>query len=251
MPRAVHGMPVCTDQPGCTSHQTTCSLARRTEKECLGPVSSGYYLRVASATAVITLQIGIGSIGTDTGASSYTTFISSFKSSIAALLSVTTDQARVNSVGDVGGTAVEVSFTIVGDIASGDAISSVHISGAFASAGVLIADHSTTTTIAAGDVATTLDATECTRIAGAVNATYTCDSAINSRIDACDSGHYKVAGATADACPACTPVPRAHALATYTCTSATDSRVSHCRVAHQRFEGGPGEMDTCLGVISS
>jgi hypothetical protein len=115
----------------------------------------------------------------------------------------------------------------------------------------LIADHRTINAVAAGDVSITLDATECTRIAGALSATYTCDSAIDSRIDACDPGYYKVAGATTDECPACTPVPGAHAEATYTCTSAADSRVSHCRVAYFLTEGQAGEMDTCTGAILS
>ena len=206
---------------------------------------------MVSATATIILEIDIATIGTDTSASSYTNFVSSFKSSIAAAVSVSASQVDVNSVLDVDGTAVEVGFTVIGDISNGDAISPSHISDSFSSTGVLIADHATTTMITAGDVATTSDATECTRITGAVNATYTCDSASNSRVDVCDPGHYKVAGATADTCPACTPVPGAHALATYTCTSATDSRVSHCRVSYFRTDGAAGEMDTCTGMFLS
>lgn len=242
-------MTACVDQLGCSSHGIACSVVRRTEKQCLA-VESGYYLRDVSGTARITLNLGIATIGTDTSATAYTDFVSSFTSNVATLLSVTANQVLVNSVTDVGGTAVEISFTVTGDAVSGDAVSSTHFSTAFASIGVSIADHLTTTTIAASDVTTTQDATECTRIVGAVNATYTCDSASNSRVSACDSGHYKVAGATADACPACSPVAGADAAATYTCTSATDSRVSACRVAYFLTVGETGEMDTCTGECS-
>lgn len=246
--RAAPGMTVCTDQTGCSSHGPACSVSRRTEKECLA-AESGYYLQVVSAATSIALNVGIGTIGTDTSASSYTNFISSFKSATAAALSINANQVHVNAVIDIDGTAVEVSFTVTGDLANGEAVSPEHISDAFGSTGVLIADHPTITTIAISMVSTTLDATECTRIDGAANATYTCDSATNSRVSVCDSGHYKVTGATVDACPACTPVPGANAEATYTCTSATDSRVSHCRTAYFKTDGEAGEMDTCTGVF--
>lgn len=88
----------------------------------------------------------------------------------------------------------------------------------------------------------------CTPVDNAApDATYTCSTADDSRVSACDSGFYKVGGdvGAADTCPACTGVTNAAAGATYTCTSAADSRVSGCASGFYKLPGGPGAADVC------
>lgn len=88
----------------------------------------------------------------------------------------------------------------------------------------------------------------CTPVENAApDATYTCTTASDSRISACDSGFYKIGGdvGAADTCPACSTVTNAADGATYTCTSAADSRVSGCASGFYKLPGGPGAADAC------
>lgn len=93
----------------------------------------------------------------------------------------------------------------------------------------------------------------CTPVANAApDATYTCTTASDSRVSACDSGFYKVGGdvGAADTCPACSTVTNAADGATYTCTSAADSRVSGCASGFYKLPGGPGAADACPACTS-
>ena len=90
--------------------------------------------------------------------------------------------------------------------------------------------------------------TICTPVANADPvATYTCTTALDSRVSACDSGYFKLGGSvgTADTCPGCTVVSNAATGATYTCTTAVDSRVSGCASGFYKIIGGTGAADSC------
>jgi hypothetical protein len=88
----------------------------------------------------------------------------------------------------------------------------------------------------------------CTPVENAApDATYTCTTASDSRVSACDSGFFKIGGAVgaADTCPSCSTVTNAAEGATYTCTSSVDSRVSGCASGFFKLPGGPGAADAC------
>jgi len=90
--------------------------------------------------------------------------------------------------------------------------------------------------------------TDCIPVTGASpGATYTCTSATDSRVSACDGNKYKTVGATGatDTCTDCVAVDGAKSDATYTCTSATTSRVSTCATATPKKTVGTTGADTC------
>jgi hypothetical protein len=133
-------------------------------------------------STAITLDADFDTIGSDTSAESYITFVSSFTSDVAALFSVSEDNITVNSL--VAGSVV-VDFTISTDesIAS---VSATDVVAVFSSTGVSIAGARTTTTIAAEDVTVTTvssSVSETTRPAVSMD-----DSSFDGSASGSDSG---------------------------------------------------------------
>jgi hypothetical protein len=158
--------------------------------------------------SAITIGVDIATIGTDQTAASYTNFVTSFSDDMAALLGITADRVRVDSV--TGGSVI-VGFTVTGPGVygtNGDWTS--QLTTVFESPGVTIAGLQTTSTISATDITTTTDAcaaysyavsqSECENAAGGICAfTAGSPNTCNTEVDGCDNTDCGSGGVCTDA----------------------------------------------------